>query len=249
MKFLSLRDAIEMSGFKLPQLLNEPVEKPSRKPHRELIAGGSIRWKPVDISAAKLLMKSPWFFHPPPTRPSTVSLASKNKHKSKHKNTMKVDYPEKLTTTPVEGGDYVSDVGLHVHMVNGQPMFKRSEIQQIVFAECDRMAKETSPIVRQAQDARRIVDELVHGIGGDMERFKASVRIHLEDIRQARMAIVTETSQMSGPLKEVRQFFLGADYKDQIARLTEFVNLCERLQKLKDCGFLDRVADTLIRLS
>jgi len=32
-------------------------------------------------------------------------------------------------------------------------------------------------------------------------------------------------------------------------RLSEFVDLCERLKKLKDSGFLDTVADTMIRLA
>jgi hypothetical protein len=30
-------------------------------------------------------------------------------------------------------------------------------------------------------------------------------------------------------------------------RLREFVELCERLQKLKESGFLDAVADTMIK--
>lgn len=144
---------------------------------------------------------------------------------------------------------YVSKEGVKVVMINGVPHFSVEEIQQKIITECEKMAAETRPIVRSAQDARRIVDELVRGLGGDMERFEVLSKQYLEGIRQTRFAVVTETSQMTGPLKEVRQFFLGSDYHEQIARLREFVELCERLQKLKESGFLDSVADTMLRLA
>jgi hypothetical protein len=54
---------------------------------------------------------------------------------------------------------------------------------------------------------------------------------------------------MTNALKEVRQFFIGSDYKAEMERLSEFVALCERMQKLKDTGFLDRVADTMLNLA
>jgi hypothetical protein len=63
------------------------------------------------------------------------------------------------------------------------------------------------------------------------------------------MSVVSETSAMTGPLREVRQFFLGSDYDAEIKRLREFVDLCERLNKLKESGFLDSVADTMLKLA
>jgi hypothetical protein len=50
-------------------------------------------------------------------------------------------------------------------------------------------------------------------------------------------------------LKEVRQFFLEGDYEKEIERLHEFVDLCERLKALTQDGFLDAVADTLLKLA
>jgi hypothetical protein len=49
-------------------------------------------------------------------------------------------------------------------------------------------------------------------------------------------------------LKDVRQFFLNENHETEVARLKEFVELCERLQKLKASGFLDTVADTMLKL-
>jgi hypothetical protein len=51
-----------------------------------------------------------------------------------------------------------------------------------------------------------------------------------------------------GALKEVRQFFLEESYETEIQRLHEFIDLCERLQALKESGFLDIVADTMLKL-
>jgi len=81
-----------------------------------------------------------------------------------------------------------------------------------------------------------------------MERFRANTGKYLEEIRQTRFSVVRETAEMAAPLKDVRQFFIGADYREQVDRLKEFVSLCERLKALKDSGFLDKVADTMIRL-
>ena len=41
----------------------------------------------------------------------------------------------------------------------------------------------------------------------------------------------------------------AGDYKEEVARLKDFVDLCERLQKLKESGFLDSVADTMLGLA
>jgi hypothetical protein len=50
-------------------------------------------------------------------------------------------------------------------------------------------------------------------------------------------------------LGDVRQFFLEDDYKKEIARLHEFIDLCERLKALKEEGLLDAVSDIILKLS
>jgi hypothetical protein len=90
---------------------------------------------------------------------------------------------------------------------------------------------------------------LLRGIGYEMEQFEDNCRDHLNAIRGKRIAVVSEATQITNALKEVRQFFIGADYKTEMERLGEFVTLCERMQRLKDSGFLDRVADTMLNLA
>ena len=138
--------------------------------------------------------------------------------------------------------------GLRIHRIMGQDMIELSQMQQIIMMEIQKLPKETTPLVKQAKESREIVDQLLHGIGGDMERFQKDAKTHIEQIRATRYTIVSETNTMMNALKDVRQFFMGSDHKEQIERLKGFVELCERLQKLKESGFLDAVADTMIKL-
>lgn len=71
----------------------------------------------------------------------------------------------------------------------------------------------------------------------------------LVEIRNLRMATGSELSILLKLLGDLRTFFHGPTYEEEIARLREFTDLCERLKRLKDCGFLDDVADTMLRLS
>jgi hypothetical protein len=137
---------------------------------------------------------------------------------------------------------------LRVHRINGQEMLEIEQVQHLIMLEIQKLPKEATPIVKQAKESREIIDQLLHGIGGEMERFKAEAGEHIQNIRSTRYTIVSETNTMMNALKDVRQFFMGTDYKEQIDRLRGFVELCERLQKLKESGFLDAVADTMIKL-
>ena len=116
-------------------------------------------------------------------------------------------------------------------------------------SEVPKLIPTLNPAVQQAKDARTIIEELLQGIGGEMDKFKLKTKDFIEDVRQSRFAAVAETSQMTTALRDVRQFFLGADYKEQIERLREFVELCERLNALKASGFLDKMADTMLSLA
>lgn len=152
-------------------------------------------------------------------------------------------------SSKIPGSAYTSNYGLTIRTVNGQQVFDADEVSALICAEIAKLPRETRPNVKAAEDARQIIHELIEGIGGEMEKFRADNKRYLEDIRSTRFAMVAETSQMTGALKEVRQFFLGGDYKEEIARLREFVDLCERLNALKESGFLDNVADTMLRLA
>lgn len=78
---------------------------------------------------------------------------------------------------------------------------------------------------------------------------KTSKKDIIETFRSMRMTTTTEVAAMIKPLEDLRKFFLGDDHQKEMERLKEFVDVCERLEKLKKSGFLDTVADTMLKLS
>jgi hypothetical protein len=136
-----------------------------------------------------------------------------------------------------------------IRIINGVEMVNQDWVNQRVIEEANDMPGQLAPSVKAAREARETVSELLRGIGYEMEQFENNCRDHLNAIRGKRIAVVSEATQITNALKEVRQFFIGADYKTEMERLGEFVTLCERMQRLKDSGFLDRVADTMLNLA
>lgn len=251
-EFRSLGDAFDYVRVLQKQVLI-PEPKPIKiwKPTpRERIDGGDPTRTPIDRVAARVTARAPWWAMPPQKEVIETKNNKKINKKPKNKK-MKEEYDILTSKENIDIPNQTSSAqsGLRIYRINGQDMFKIEEVEAIICAEIAKLPKETRPNVRAAEDARRIIDELMQGIGGDMEKFRADTKRYLEDIRNTRFAIVTETSQMTSALKEVRQFFLGGDYKEEINRLKEFVDLCERLQILKESGFLDNVADTMLRLA
>lgn len=108
---------------------------------------------------------------------------------------------------------------------------------------CKKSATEGSEIItKYAEETKRLMNESIKELG------EAS-KSYIEKIRVVRMTTTTEIASMMKPLQDVRQFFIGEDHDKQVERLKEFVDLCERLKKLKDSGFLDTVADTMLKLA
>lgn len=225
-----------------------PLEKRKTSRPAERVIHGEVAWKPINKQAALLLSKAPWWAHSVPEideiRKKDLVEEPKPKSKKirKHK-TMSDMNPVELTSIPFQPqGD------VRTESVGGHLLININDIVVKVIAEINRQPQQLTNFARAAIDARNVADENTKALGGLMEDFNAKVKVSLEAIRQTRYAIVTEVSQMTTPLKEVRQFFLGADYKEQIERLTNFVDLCERLQKLKESGMLDAIGDTMIKL-
>jgi hypothetical protein len=250
-EFRSLEDA-----FSYVRILQKPVVIPEIKKskiwqpkERERIDGGSPVRTPVDRVAARVVAPAPWWAMPPVIKKKEELKPKTKKKKTKKMSSLNETVVVDRNAPLMPGASYKSSSGLTIRTINGQQMIDTDEVAVLICAEIAKLPKETRPNVKAAEDAREIIRELTIGIGGEMEKFRADSKRYLEDIRNTRFAVVTETSQMTGALKEIRQFFIGSDYKEEIARLKEFVELCEKLNALKDSGFLDNVADTMIRLA
>jgi hypothetical protein len=234
-----------------PQQLRQDkhIQSPNRR--REIIAGGDIKWKPVDRQASLLLAKAPWWAFAPAEK-QTVKTNKQTKMKPAIENINGVrqtigdaDSDTKQAVKELEIKPPYCGVDAHGWNVVDTEKLKALIAEEVI----KKMPEKMSPAVSAARDARKIMDEMLLGIGDDLVRFRASIRAHCVEIQQTRYFMVAETAKIAGPLREVRQFFLSSDYKEEVARLSQFVDLCERLQKLKESGFLDKVADTMLTLS
>lgn len=123
-----------------------------------------------------------------------------------------------------------------------------AEVASIVVKKTDRTLGRISELVERAEDARTALAILCDYWRKDWIDFIDQSGERLKEIRMFRMAFDTETKLVMAALKDVRQFFLNENHETEVARLKEFVELCERLQKLKASGFLDTVADTMLKL-
>jgi hypothetical protein len=106
-----------------------------------------------------------------------------------------------------------------------------------------------STLIEQTVEAKTSLALAIQGIGENAEKLKPMKQEVINELRGLRMTTTSEVAAMLKPLEDLRRFFLGADHDKEITRLREFVDLCERLEKLKQSGFLDTVADTMLKLS
>jgi hypothetical protein len=263
--FATLEDAMSCARVLVKPIIH-PEPSPSRSMSRPLcrVESGTVKYKPVDRTAALVVSKAPDWAKPPlpppvfpeKPKPPKINLQHNNQpqHQHQHQPNRKNRNMSGAETAAnivdaMAPDSYVSKDGIRVTKVNGEIHMNMDDMRDLIVRQIHELPRQTSPQVKAAEDARRIIAELTDGIGGEMEKFEAQSKLHVEQIRGKRMTMVTEAAQMTNALKEIRQFFLGSDYKEEISRLSEFVDLCERLQKLKRDGFLDQIADTMISLS
>ena len=139
------------------------------------------------------------------------------------------------------------------HQGTSEPLININEMAKIMAREANILAKQTpeimSDIIEKTKESKETLLEVVRGIGHSIENLKPMKKEMIEELRGLRMTSTTEVAAMLKPLEELRKFFLGDDHQREVERLKEFVDLCERLQKLKESGFLDSVADTMLKIA
>jgi hypothetical protein len=202
--------------------------QPSTPPLRK-VAGGLIRRKPVNAQARRLFQREPWYHHPPekpsPSQEKVMSEQVKNEQPA-NKTKMRV------RTISLDGKQYLEESGLN-------DMVRRA---------IEEMSGPQSEIADRLRDNRAAIKTVEEDLSADIQSFSETCAIYLKDIRSLKFASVKEIHELMAALTEVRKFFLGRNHEEETKRLTEFVGLCERLQALRDSGFLDKVADVMLKL-
>lgn len=136
---------------------------------------------------------------------------------------------------------------------DGNPMIDMDRVApymaNLAITESKTIKKEMSTLIEDTNEAKTALRAAIEGIGENMDKIKPMKKELIENLRGMRMTTTTEVAAMLKPLEDLRKFFLGSEHDKEIARLREFVDLCERLETLKKSGFLDTVADTMLKLS
>lgn len=71
----------------------------------------------------------------------------------------------------------------------------------------------------------------------------------ITDLRDHRMALVSELRQCLNMMQDVRKFFFEADYEKEMERLERFIKACKDMKQLREDGTLDAICDASIRLA
>lgn len=103
--------------------------------------------------------------------------------------------------------------------------------------------------VAEVQDAKLALELAVTTFRKSTIDFLEEMTKYLTDIRQTKVALGAETRQLVAQCQDVRTFFLSPEHVAEVQRLKEFVEICERLKALKESGFLDNIADTILKLA
>jgi hypothetical protein len=136
---------------------------------------------------------------------------------------------------------------------HGNSLINTQKIDEYLMAKSLEMVQAAADRIgiftKECTKANECLESEFKSTGLMVSRAKEMKKEVIETFRAMRMTTTTEVSAMLKPLEDLRKFFLGAEHDKEIARLREFVDLCERLEKLKESGFLDTVADTMLKLS
>jgi hypothetical protein len=108
--------------------------------------------------------------------------------------------------------------------------------------------KKQEELVERVADAKKALELSVSTIRRDSLDYLDELDKTLLRMRQARMALDTESKHILTQLKDVRQFFLSEQHADEAKRLREFAETLEKLKAFKESGFLDAVTDTILKL-
>jgi hypothetical protein len=230
------------SFAKIPQLSRKPANpvEPSpqiqvhqKKWRPQVVNSTHIKWKPVDRVAARVIAKAIECNQPP--RPAPKFMPEKSDKIS--------GPPQPRVKTKVQ----LNEEGYR------SEYFDRNSADHAILAEHEKEVKKridvTEDLTERCRELTAAIQYLVTEIKGPWAEYNDFIKISLTTVREQRLALGSETRLLMGGLKEVRQFFLEESYETEIQRLHEFIDLCERLQALKESGFLDTIADTMLRMS
>lgn len=207
---------------------------PAPGPHdaKQKVVRGDIHRTPANRQAALAVAKPPWWAYPPP-EPETEEKEEDN-----------------MTDDPIPQACEIRQGpgGTQKRVFNGQSVADADNAKASIRA-VNGLVKETAMLTAQARDAADAMAILTEKWDLSFTAFHRDAQERVKQLRGYRMTIGEEIHKMMADFGEVRKFFLDNDYKAEVERLKEYVDLMERLQRLKQSGFLDQMTDTMLKLA
>lgn len=251
MKFLQLKEALDNALPPEPAKPPPPPELPcipfyNPGAKKQTVVGGELILKPVDRTARAVVSKAPWWAKPPdvpsPEQPKPL-VPEKVQHQIKPRKERMNNPKVQQATHPAQPahGTIVSEPKSN-DVLN-------AELATEAVKRTEKTLESLHRLVDEAKDARAALDILCDYWKPEWMDFMDQQDKRLKDLRMARMAFEVETKVLMSGLRDVRKFFLEENHDAEVAKLKEFVDLCERLQKLQQSGFLNTVADTILKLT
>lgn len=141
-----------------------------------------------------------------------------------------------------------SDTGIRVE-VEKPNVIMNDEIAQKTVKMTDKLGKAEVELALQVKQAREFLDWSCNHMKKDWMDWMQQSNQAIKDTQLARMALERESKAVMAACADVRDFFGSTEHQGRMDRIKEFVEVCERLKALKDSGFLDNIADTILKLS
>lgn len=224
-KFLALREAIVNAQATQSRTIKSAIQGvdsgPSKRMANEckLVAGGIIKWKPIDRAAAMMFAKANWL-----TRTPIESRPAK-------KDSMETGITS--IRTPL------GETRINLEEVTSRIVSERTK-------NANRAMKEADKEILETQES---IGEQIRKVSNEMQDLLCVLQQHTVKVREQRMSVVADTDRTIRAMAEVRKFFLGSDYAKEMERLETFVRVCERMEELKRNGTIDAVSDIMLKLA
>lgn len=135
-----------------------------------------------------------------------------------------------------------------VRLTRGAEELLMDQCEEITTVKTKETAKATLDYVREALEVSASTLTKLGDAVREMEAFKDAQKNYMADLRNLRIGVTHEIGTITRELADLRKFLLDDRHQSEVARLKEFIELCERLKALKESGFLDAVADTMLKL-
>lgn len=213
----------------LQQREREQTQRPIKSRHIEAVVNGSVKRKPIDKTAAIVVAKANWIHKPD-------AFNTKESDMSNRYKTREVEHPMQLNEHEIQHRDLSGDE-LNVDL--SHELIKRK----------DRLSDQTIDLAIRVLEAREALEWSNTHIKKDWLDWMDAGNKRLQELRLLRMALDTEAKQIISYAADVRKFFLDDKHVEEMARLKEFVGVCERLEGLKKRGTLDAVSEIILKLA